>query len=267
MDKRTAEDIKKLKLNGEKIVMVTCYDATMAKILSKSDTDMLLVGDSVGMTKLGYKDTLPVTMEDMIHHTKAVANGTDKEKVVLVTDMPYKSYEDNPKLAVENAKKLISSGADMVKLEGGVEIIESIKAIINEGIKIVGHLGLMPQSIEKMGGYKVQCKDEQSQKKLLEDALLLEKEGVSLIVLEGIPEQVAKMVTDKLSIPTIGIGAGKYCDGQVLVSDDMLGMFTDFTPKFVKKYANLAETIQNAAKQYSYEVKNNIFPEEGNTYK
>jgi len=264
---RTVENIKQLKLKKEKIVMVTCYDATMAKILSQSDTDMLLVGDSVGMTKLGYKDTLPVTMEDMIHHTKAVANGTDKEKVVLVTDMPYKSYEDNPELAVENAKKLISSGADMVKLEGGVEIIESIKAIINEGIKIVGHLGLMPQSIEKMGGYKVQCKDEQSQKKLLEDALLLEKEGVSLIVLEGIPEQVAKMVTDKLSIPTIGIGAGKYCDGQVLVSDDMLGMFTDFTPKFVKKYANLAETIQNAAKQYSYEVKNNIFPEERNTYK
>ena len=264
---RTVENIKQLKLKKEKIVMVTCYDATMAKILSQSDTDMLLVGDSVGMTKLGYKDTLPVTMEDMILHTKAVANGTDKEKVVLVTDMPYKSYEDNPELAVENAKKLISSGADMVKLEGGVEIIESIKAIIKENIKIVGHLGLMPQSIEKMGGYKVQCKDEQSQKKLLEDALLLEKEGVSLIVLEGIPEQVAKMVTDKLSIPTIGIGAGKYCDGQVLVSDDMLGMFTDFTPKFVKKYANLAETIQNAAKQYSYEVKNNIFPEERNTYK
>ena len=264
---RTVENIKQLKLKKEKIVMVTCYDATMAKILSQSDVDMLLVGDSVGMTKLGYKDTLPVTMEDMIHHTKAVAAGTDKEKVVLVTDMPYKSYEDNPELAVENAKKLISSGADMVKLEGGVEIIESIKAIIKENIKIVGHLGLMPQSIEKMGGYKVQCKDEQSQKKLLEDALLLEKEGVSLIVLEGIPEQVAKMVTDKLSIPTIGIGAGKYCDGQVLVSDDMLGMFTDFTPKFVKKYANLAETIQNAAKQYSYEVKNNIFPEEGNTYK
>jgi len=264
---RTVEDIKQLKLKKEKIVMVTCYDATMAKILSKSDIDMLLVGDSVGMTKLGYKDTLPVTMDDMMHHTKAVAAGTDKEKVVLVTDMPYKSYEDNPKLAVENAKKLVSCGADMVKLEGGQEIIESIKAIINEGIKIVGHLGLMPQSIEKIGGYKVQCRDEESQKKLLKDALLLEKTGVSLIVLEGIPEQAAKAVTEKLSIPTIGIGAGKYCDGQVLVSDDMLGMFTDFTPKFVKKYANLAETILEAAKQYSYEVKNNIFPEERNIYK
>ena len=149
------EKILKMKQNKEKIVMVTCYDATMAKIMSDSNVDMFLVGDSVGMTKLGYENTLSVTMDDMIHHTKAVARGTNKEKVVLVSDMPYKSYEDNPDLAVENAKKLISAGADMVKLEGGVEIIESIKAIINAGIKIVGHLGLMPQSIEKMGGYKV----------------------------------------------------------------------------------------------------------------
>lgn len=267
MNKRKIEDIKQLKLNGEKIVMITCYDYSMAKILSDANIDMFLVGDSVGMTKLGYANTLPVTMDDMMHHTKAVARGTNKEKIVLVTDMPYKSYEDNPKLAAENAKKLVSCGADMVKLEGGVEIIESIKTIIKENIKIVGHLGLMPQSIEKIGGYKVQCRDEQSQNKLIEDALLLEKEGVSLIVLEGIPETIAKTVTEKLSIPTIGIGAGKYCDGQVLVSDDMLGMFTDFKPKFVKQYANLAKIIKEAGKNYSYEVKNNIFPEEGNIYK
>lgn len=256
-----------MKRNKEKIVMVTCYDATMAKIMSNSNIDMFLVGDSVGMTKLGYENTLSVTMDDMIHHTKAVARGTNKDKVVLVTDMPYKSYEDDPKLAVENAKKLVDAGADMVKLEGGTEIIESIKAIINADIKIVGHLGLMPQSIEKMGGYKVQCRDEESQKKLLEDSLLLQKVGVSMIVFEGIPEPTAKTVTEKLDIPTIGIGAGRYCDGQVLVSDDLLGMFTDFTPKFVKKYANLAQIIQKATLQYSKEVKEGKFPQEVNTYK
>lgn len=261
------KDFQKMKKDKEKIVMVTCYDATMAKIMSDSNIDMFLVGDSVGMTKLGYENTLSVTMDDMIHHTKAVARGINKEKVVLVTDMPYKSYEDNPKLATQNAKKLIDAGADMVKLEGGAEIIESLKAIINEGIKIVGHLGLMPQSIEKMGGYKVQCRDEESQKKLLKDSLLLQQTGVSMIVFEGIPETIAKTVTEKLDIPTIGIGAGRYCDGQVLVSDDLLGMFTDFTPKFVKKYANLAQVIQEATKQYSKEVKEGIFPQEVNIYK
>lgn len=261
------EKILQMKKTKEKIVMVTCYDATMAKIMSKSDVDMFLVGDSVGMTKLGYENTLSVTMEDMIYHTKAVARGTNKEKVVLVSDMPYKSYENDSKLAAANAKKLVDAGADMVKLEGGLEIIESIKAIINEGIKIVGHLGLMPQSIEKMGGYKVQCRDEESQKKLLEDSLLLQKTGVSMIVFEGIPEAIAKTVTEKLDVPTIGIGAGRYCDGQVLVSDDLLGMFTDFTPKFVKKYANLAQIIQEATKQYSKEVKEGKFPQEVNTYK
>ena len=180
-----------MKKNKEKIVMTTCYDATMAKILSQSNIDMFLVGDSVGMTKLGYKNTLSVTMADMIHYTSAVVRGTNKDKVVVVADMPYKSYEDNTQLAVENAKKLIDCGADMVKLEGGVEIIESVKSIINAGIKIVSHLGLMPQSIDKMGGYKVQCRDNQSQKKLLEDSLLLQSVGVSMIVFEGIPEQVA----------------------------------------------------------------------------
>lgn len=261
------EKVLQMKKNKEKIVMLTCYDATMAKILSKSDIDMFLIGDSVGMTKLGYENTLSVSMQDMMHHTKAVFRGTDKSKVVLVSDMPYKSYEDNPKLAVENAKKLISAGADMLKLEGGIEIIESVKAIISEGIKIVGHLGLMPQSIKKMGGYKVQCRDEESQKKLLEDSLLLQEVGVSMIVFEGIPENIAKIVTEKLEIATIGIGAGRYCDGQVLVSDDLLGMFTDFTPKFVKKYANLAQVIQDATKQYSKEVKEGSFPQEANIYK
>ena len=247
-------------------VMITCYDALMATLLADCGIDIFLVGDSVGNVKLGYKNTLSVTMDDMIHHTKAVARG-NVGKVAIAADMPYKSYEDDANIAVENAKKLIDAGADYVKLEGGREIIESVKAIIASGIKVIGHLGLMPQSIEKIGGYKVQCRDEQSQKKLVEDALLLEQAGVSMIVLEGIPEQAAKMVTEKLKIPTIGIGAGKYCGGQVLVSDDMLGMFETFKPKFVKRYANLASIIKQAAKQYSKEVKEGSFPEEENIYK
>ncbi len=250
----------------EKIVMLTCYDALTAKILSHSGIDIFLVGDSVGNVKLGYENTLSVTMDDMVHHTKAVARG-NTGKVKIASDMPYKSYEDNPEQAVENAQRLIKAGADYVKLEGGKEIINSVRAIINSGIKIIGHLGLMPQSIEKMGGYKIQCRDEQSQKKLLEDALALEQAGISMLVLEGIPENAAKNVTEKLKIPTIGIGAGRYTDGQVLVSDDMLGMFEDFKPKFVKRYANLAGIIKQAAEQYSREVKSGAFPEEENIYK
>ncbi len=249
-----------------KTVMLTCYDAITATIMSDCGIDIFLVGDSVGNVKLGYKNTLSVTMDDMIHHTKAVARG-NIGKIKIASDMPYKSYEDDEKLAAENAKKLIAAGADYVKLEGGKEIINSVKAIIASGIKVIGHLGLMPQSIEKIGGYKIQCRDEQSQKKLLEDALLLEETGVSMIVLEGIPEQAAKAVTEKLKIPTIGIGAGRYCGGQVLVSDDMLGMFESFKPKFVKRYANLAGIIKQAAKQYSKEVKEGSFPEEENIYK
>ncbi|MFA7074003.1 MAG: 3-methyl-2-oxobutanoate hydroxymethyltransferase [Endomicrobiaceae bacterium] len=256
-------DMKKRK---EKIVMITCYDFPMAKIFSKSAVDMLLVGDSLGMVKLGYKDTLGVTMDDMIRHTKAVKNG-NTNNILLVSDMPYMSYENNPAEALENAKKLVEAGADAVKLEGGKEIIKSVISIIKAKIPVVGHLGLTPQSVNKFGGYKVQCRDEESAKKLAEDALALQDAGVFSIVLECIPEKVAKDVTEKLNIPAIGIGAGKYCDGQVLVSDDMLGMFTDFTPKFVKKYANLAQNVSDAVCQYSREVKNGEFPQEGNTYK
>jgi len=259
-------EILDMKKRKEKIVMITCYDFPMAKIFSKSAVDILLVGDSLGMVKLGYKDTLSVTMADMIRHTKAVKNG-NIGNILLVSDMPYMSYENNPAEALENAKKLVEAGADAVKVEGGKEIIESVKAIINSKIPVVGHLGLTPQSVNKFGGYKVQCRDDESVKKLTEDALILQNAGVFSIVLECIPEKVAKDVTEKLNIPVIGIGAGKYCDGQVLVSDDMLGMFTDFTPKFVKKYANLAQSAADAVKQYSAEVKSGEFPQEGNTYK
>lgn len=259
-------NILDMKSKKEKIVMLTCYDFSMAKIFSSSGVDILLVGDSLGMVKLGYKDTLGVTMDDMVHHTKAVKKG-NINNILLVTDMPYMSYEQDSKQAVINAKKLISAGADAVKVEGGKEILDSVKAIIDAKIPVVGHLGLMPQSINKIGGYKVQCRDEEAIKKLLEDSLALQEAGVFSIVLECIPEQVAKDITEKLDIPIIGIGAGRYCDGQVLVSDDMLGMFSDFTPKFVKKYAQLSQTITDAVKEYSQEVKNGKFPQESNTYK
>lgn len=259
-------DIVNMKKNKHKIVTLTCYDANMSKLLSNLDVDILLVGDSVGMVKLGYPNTLSVTIEDMVHHTKAVKRGNTGKKLI-VADMPYMTYENNPKEAVINAKKLIDAGADAVKVEGGQEILPSIKEILNANIAVMGHLGLMPQSVEKIGGFKVQCRDEQSAKKLLEDSLALQQAGVFSIVLECIPQMVAKNVTEKLDIPTISCGAGRYCDGQVLVLDDMLGMFSDFTPKFVKKYANLAQTIKDSVELYSKEVQTEKFPEEENTYK
>lgn len=266
MPKKNVSDIINMKKRKEKIVMLTCYDYSMAKILSDSSVDILLVGDSVGTVKLGYKDTLSVTVDDIVHHTKAVKNGAC-DNAMIVSDMPYMSYEKNSEEAVFNAKKLISAGADAVKVEGGKEIIASVNAVINKGIAVIGHLGLMPQSVNKIGGYKVQCRDEESAKILLEDALALQQAGVFSIVLECIPEHVAQIVAEKIDIPVIGIGAGKYCDGQVLVSDDMLGIFSDFKPKFVKQYANLAEIINKAVRNYSDEVKNGQFPQESNTYK
>ncbi|MDD5021555.1 MAG: 3-methyl-2-oxobutanoate hydroxymethyltransferase [Endomicrobiaceae bacterium] len=255
-----------MKKNKSKLVVLTCYDANMSKLLSNLDVDILLVGDSVGMVKLGYSNTLSVTIEDMIHHTKAVKRGNTGNKLI-VADMPYMTYENNPQEAVINAKKLIDAGADAVKVEGGQEILPSIKEILSANISVMGHLGLMPQSVEKIGGFKVQCRDEQSAQKLLEDSIILQQAGVFSIVLECIPQMVAKNVTEKLDISTISCGAGRYCDGQVLVLDDMLGMFSDFTPKFVKKYANLAQTIKDAVELYSKEVRTEKFPEEGNTYK
>lgn len=259
-------DIVNMKKNKRKIVTLTCYDANMSKLLSNSDVDILLVGDSVGMVKLGYSNTLSVTIEDMIHHTKAVKRGNTGKKLI-VADMPYMTYENNPQEAVINAKKLVDAGADAVKVEGGQEILPSLKEILNSNIAVMGHLGLMPQSVEKIGGFKVQCRDDKSAQKLLEDSIILQQAGVFSIVFECIPQMVAKNVTEKLDVPTIGIGAGRYCDGQVLVLDDMLGMFSDFTPKFVKKYANLAQTIKDSVELYSKEVQTEKFPEEGNTYK
>lgn len=267
MNKKTVTTISGMKHDGQKISMLTCYDYAMAKLLSSQDIDVLLVGDSLGNVKLGYENTLPVTVEDMIYHTKSVKRGNNGG-ALLVTDMPFMSYETSVQDAVYNAARIIKEGgAEAVKIEGGTEILDKIKAILAAKIPVMGHLGLTPQAINKFGGFKVQAREESAQKKLIEDAKALEEAGVFSIVFEAIPEAVGKKVSEELKIPCIGIGAGRYCDGQVLVVDDMLGMFTDFTPKFVKKYANIGETIKEAVKNYIDEVKDGKFPQEENTYK
>ncbi|MCL1901991.1 MAG: 3-methyl-2-oxobutanoate hydroxymethyltransferase [Endomicrobia bacterium] len=264
--KKTVTSIIKMKLDGQKIAMLTCYDYAMAKLISSQDIDIILVGDSLGNVKLGYENTIPVTVDDMIYHTKSVKRGNSG--AFLVTDMPFMSYEVSIRDAVYNAARIIKEGgAEAVKVEGGIEIADKVKAILDAKIPVMGHLGLTPQAINKFGGFKVQAREEAAQKKLIEDAKALEEAGVFAIVLEAIPEELAKKAAETLKIPVIGIGAGKYCDGQVLVIDDMLGMFTDFTPKFVKRYANVGETIKDAVKDYINEVRDGKFPQEENTYK
>jgi len=249
-------DAKKSK---EKISMLTAYDYSTAKLLDESGVDSLLVGDSLGMVILGYENTLQVTVDDIIHHCRAVARGA--KRAMVIGDMPFLSYHINIEDTIRNAGRIIAEGqAHAVKLEGGREVVDKVRAIINAQIPVVGHLGLTPQSVNLFGGFKVQGKTEEQAKKIIEDALMLQEAGVFAIVLECVPEKLASIITEKLEIPTIGIGAGKYCDGQVLVTQDMLGMYTDFTPKFVKKYANLRDEIQNAAKQYIDEMKSGAFP-------
>jgi len=266
MNKKTVSAIIQKKQDKQKIAVLTCYDYAMSKILSSQDIDILLVGDSLGMVKLGYESTLPVTVEDMIYHTKAVKRGNSG--ALIVTDMPFMSYEISAQEAVRNAARIIKEGgAEAVKVEGGAEIAEKVKAILDAKIPVMGHLGLTPQAINKFGGFKVQARSEDGRKKLIEDAKVLEQAGVFAIVLEAMPEDAAKAAGEAVSVPTIGIGAGKYCDGQVLVIDDMLGMFPDFTPKFVKKYANLGETVKTAVKNYIDDVREGKFPSEENTYK
>ncbi|MDR0399172.1 MAG: 3-methyl-2-oxobutanoate hydroxymethyltransferase [Endomicrobium sp.] len=266
MNKKTVTTILDKKRKSEKITMLTCYDYVMARLISYQDIDMLLVGDSLGNVKLGYENTLPVTIDDMIYHTKSVKRGNTG--ALLVTDMPFMSYESNIEEAVKNAGRIIKEGgAEAVKIEGGVEIEEQVKAIVNAKIPVVGHLGLTPQAINKFGGFKVQGRTQEAHDKLISDAKAIENAGAFAITLEAIPEHLAKEVTEVLNIPTIGIGAGRYCDGQVLVVDDMIGMFDDFTPKFVKKYANVSQIIKTAVKEYIEEVKEGKFPKEENTYK
>lgn len=264
--KNTSSTFAAAKQKGEKLAMLTAYDYSTAKIIDASGVDGILVGDSLGMVCLGYKDTLSVTMEDMIHHTKAVARGTSN--ALLVSDMPFMSYQTSVYDAVKNAGRLIQEGnAEAVKLEGGTEVYESIKAIVKAQIPVMGHIGLTPQSVNMFGGFKVQGKDDHKARKILEDAKAIEAAGAFSIVLEGIPMRLAELITNSVSIPTIGIGAGKYCDGQILVYQDMISMFSDFTPKFVKSYADVGNSMTKAFKSYIHEVKSSVFPSEEHSFK
>ncbi len=245
--------------------MLTAYDYSMAKLIDEAGIDMVLVGDSLGMVMLGYEDTLSVTMEDMIHHTAAVSRGI--KNAFLVADMPFLSYQTSIYDAVCNAGRLIKEGrAEAVKLEGGSAFAEHIRAITNASIPVVAHLGLTPQSFHSLGGFKVQGKSEQAAKKLIEDAKAVEEAGAVALVLECVPAKLAELVTKKLHIPTIGIGAGAGCDGQVLVYQDMLAMFGDFKPKFVKRFGEVGAVMKEAFQTYSQEVKAGVFPAVEHTF-
>ena len=264
--KKTVSTLQQAKENGQKITMLTAYDYSTAKLMDEAGIDMILVGDSLGNVILGYEDTISVTMEDMIHHGAAVSRGV-KETMVVV-DMPFMSYQISVEEAVTNAGRLMKEGrANAVKLEGGKSVCPQIKAITQAGIPVVAHLGLTPQSINALGGYKVQGKSEDAEKKLLEDALAVQEAGAFALVLECVPTKLASLITKKLTIPTIGIGAGNECDGQVLVYQDMLGMFSDYVPKFVKQFAQVGEIMKKAFSDYKEEVASGAFPAEKNSYK
>jgi 3-methyl-2-oxobutanoate hydroxymethyltransferase len=248
-----------------KISMITCYDYSTAKIIKDTDIDIVLVGDSLGMVIYGYPSTLQVEMEQMVFHTEAVYRGLEGQKL-LVSDLPFLSYQTSTRDAVFNAGRLLKAGANIVKLEGGKRVIDKVRAIVDADIPVMGHLGLTPQSINVTGGYKLQAVDEESIENLFEDAFALQNEGVVALVLELVPEEVAKKLTEELSIPTIGIGSGRFCDGQVLVINDLLGWFKDFSPKHTKQYANLSEVIFSSVNEYVSDVKNGTFPGEGNVF-
>ena len=263
--KNSAVTFKNAKKNGERLAMLTAYDYSTAKLMDETGINGILVGDSLGNVILGYEDTISVTMEDMIHHGAAVARGTKNALVVI--DMPFMSYQTSVYDALVNAGRLMKEGrAGAVKLEGGKNICPQIEAITQAGIPVMGHLGLTPQAINAFGGFKVQGKTQEAAEQLLEDALAVEKAGAFALVLECVPRKLADIITEKLTIPTIGIGAGNGCDGQILVYQDLLGMFSDFTPKFVKKYANVGEIMKDAFSAYIEDVKQGAFPEKKHEY-
>ncbi len=263
--KNTVLTFREAKEKGEKLTMLTAYDYSTAKLIDEAGVNSILVGDSLGNVILGYEDTLSVTMEDMIHHGAAVARGAKNALVVI--DMPFMSYQASVYDAVVNAGRLMKEGrAGAVKLEGGKEVCPQIKAIVAAGIPVVAHLGLTPQSINAFGGFKVQGKSEAAARKLLEDAEAIEEAGAFAVVLECVPAKLAELITKELQIPTIGIGAGNVCDGQVLVYQDMLGMFSDFTPKFVKRFATVVEVMKEAFGAYCREVQEGTFPAKEHEY-
>ncbi len=263
--KNTIVTFQKAKAEGTKLTMLTAYDYSTAKLLDEAGVNSILVGDSLGNVILGYEDTLAVTMEDMIHHGAAVARGAKDALVVI--DMPFMSYQVSVEEAVRNAGRLMKEGhGGAVKFDGGAEVCPQVQAIVHAGIPVMGHLGLTPQSIHAFGGFKVQGKTEAAARKLIEDAKKLQEAGAFAVVLEAVPSKLSDLITKQLDIPTIGIGAGNGCDGQVLVYQDMLGMFSDFTPKFVKRYANVGEIMKEAFREYIEEVQSGVFPAKENEY-
>ena len=264
--KNTAVTFKQAKEKGEKLTMLTAYDYSTARLVDEAGIHSILVGDSLGMVCLGYEDTLPVTMEDMLHHTKAVARGA--KNTLVIADMPFMSYQTSVYDAVVNAGRLIKEGhAQAVKLEGGKEVCPQIEAIVRASIPVCAHIGLTPQSIHAFGGFKVQGKGEEAARRLLKEAKAVEEAGAFAVVLECVPEALASLITRQVSIPTIGIGAGAGCDGQVLVYQDMLGMYADFAPKFVKVFANVGEEMRKGFAAYKKEVEEGTFPSKEHTFR
>jgi len=258
-------DLRERKRRGEKIAVLTAYDATMARILDRAGVDVLLVGDSVGVVVLGHEHTLPVTMDDMLHHTRAVTRA--KPSALVVGDMPFMSYQASDEQAVLNAGRFVQEGgADAIKLEGGARVAGAVRRIVEAGIPVMGHLGLTPQSVLAFGGYKVQARGEADQERLIADARALEAAGCFSLVLEGIPARLGAAVTRELQIPTIGIGAGVNCDGQVLVTHDLLGLFLGHRPKFVRRYAELGDAMRDAFARYVADVKAKRFPGDAESY-
>ncbi|MGE5302371.1 MAG: 3-methyl-2-oxobutanoate hydroxymethyltransferase [Alphaproteobacteria bacterium] len=265
-EKVTVPDIAAMKQRGAKITCLTAYDYSFARILDSAEVDILLVGDSLGCVVQGHANTLAVTMDEMIYHTRAVARG--RKRALVVGDMPFLSYQVSAEEAVRNAGRFLQEGgAEAVKLEGGTAVRETIAKIVQAGIPLMGHVGLTPQSVHRLGGYKVQGKDKGRYDAILADALAVEDAGGFALVLEGMPMDLAKEITNRVSIPTIGIGAGPHCDGQVLVIHDMLGLFDDFKPKFVKRYAELKDVIGGAVKSFVADVREERFPAEEHSFR
>jgi len=264
-EKITVPEIRKMKSRGEKITALTAYDYSFARVLDEAGVDILLVGDSLGSVIQGQESTLPVTLEEIIYHTRAVVRG--RKQALVVADMPFLSFQVSVEEAKRNAGRLLKeAGAEAVKIEGGVHMLETIEGIAQMGIPVMGHVGLTPQSIHQFGGYKVQGKERQQKDAILRDALVVEEGGAFSVVLEGIPMDLAQEITRRLSIPTIGIGAGHHCDGQVLVVHDMLGLFDMYTPKFVKRYADLKGVMTDAVKSFIAEVREGSFPDEEHSF-
>lgn len=263
--KVTTHTLQKMKASGEKIAMLTAYDFSFARLFDAAGIDVILVGDSASNVMAGHETTVPITLEQMIYHAQCVVRGIDRALVVV--DLPFGTYQSNPDIALASAIRVMKeTGGHSIKLEGGEEVVDSIRRIVKAGIPVMGHLGLTPQSIYKFGTYSVRAKEEAEAEQLKKDALLLQEAGCFAIVLEKIPAQLAKEVSESLDIPTIGIGAGKYCDGQVLVMHDMLGINIEFKPRFLRKYADLHSVITNAVQQYVKDVQSQDFPNDQEQY-